>query len=110
MSISYVYLALAIVAEVVATTALTASNGLTRPAPVVIMALGYATAFVFLALSLRAIPVGVAYAIWSGVGVVLITGIGWVLFRQTLEPPALAGIGLILAGVLVLHLSGAGHA
>ena len=110
MSMSYVYLALAIVAEVVATTALTASNGLTRPAPVVIMGLGYAVAFVFLALSLKVIPVGVAYAIWSGVGVVLITGIGWALFRQTLEPPALAGIGLILAGVVVLHLSGAGHA
>jgi small multidrug resistance pump len=110
MSISYVYLALAILAEVAATTALTASQGLTRPGPVAVMALGYAIAFVFLALSLKTIPVGVAYAIWSGVGVVLITGIGWALFRQTLEPPALAGIGLILAGVVVLHLYGASHA
>jgi len=109
MNLSYIYLALAIVAEVVATTALTASNGLTRPLPILIMVVGYAIAFVCLAFSLKTIPVGVAYAIWSGAGVVLITGIGWVLFRQTLEPLAIAGIGLILTGVVVLHLSGAGH-
>jgi small multidrug resistance pump len=110
MSMSYVYLALAIVAEVIATSALVASQGLTRWMPVVIMAAGYAVAFVFLALSLKSIPVGVAYALWSGIGVVLITGIGWAMFRQTLEPLALAGIALIVAGVVVLHLSGAGHA
>jgi small multidrug resistance pump len=110
MSMSYVYLALAIVAEVIATSALVASQGLTRWTPVVIMAAGYAVAFVFLALSLKSIPVGVAYALWSGIGVVLITGIGWAMFRQTLEPLALAGIALIVAGVVVLHLSGAGHA
>ncbi len=109
MSISYIYLALAIVAEVIATSALTASNGLTRLYPVLVMVIGYGIAFVCLAFSLKTIPVGVAYAIWSGVGVVLITGIGWVLFRQALEPLALAGIGLILTGVVVLHLSGAGH-
>jgi len=110
MGMSYLYLSFAIVAEVIATTALTASQGLTRPGPVVVMALGYAVAFVFLALSLKSIPVGVAYAIWSGAGVVLITCIGWVLFRQTLEPQAIAGIALIVLGVFVLHLSRAGHA
>ncbi len=109
MSISYAYLALAIIAEVIATSALTASKGLTRLYPVLVMVTGYSVAFVCLAFSLKTIPVGVAYAIWSGVGVVLITGVGWVMFRQSLEPLALAGIGLILMGVVVLHLSSAGH-
>lgn len=100
----YLYLAIAIVAEVIATSALNASHGFTRTGPSVVVVIGYGIAFYCLALALRAIPVGLAYAIWSGVGVALITLIGWVVFRQTLDTAALAGIALIVAGVLVIQL------
>ncbi|MFO7285731.1 MAG: SMR family transporter [Gammaproteobacteria bacterium] len=96
-------LSAAIVSEVIATSALKASDGFTKPGPVVLVVLGYAAAFYFLALTLRAIPVGVAYAVWSGVGIVLICLIGWLLFGQRLDAPALIGIGLIIAGVVVLN-------
>ena len=66
--------------------------------------LGYGVAFYFLALTLRVIPTGIAYAVWSGVGIVLISAIGWVWFRQALDPPAMIGMGLIVAGVLVINL------
>lgn len=97
-------LAVAIVAEVIATSALKASDGFTRPLPTVIVAVGYGVAFWMLALSLRSIPVGIAYAVWSGAGVLLISLIGWLLFKQTLDAAALAGMALIVAGVLVIHL------
>jgi small multidrug resistance pump len=71
---------------------------------------GYGVAFYFLSLSLRSIPVGVAYAIWSGVGVALITLIGWLVFKQKLDAPALAGILLIVAGVVVIQVFSNGHA
>jgi small multidrug resistance pump len=102
--VSYVYLAIAILCEVVATSALKSSDGFTRPAPTALMAIGYAVAFYCLSLTLRTIPVGVAYAIWSGVGIVLIAVIGWAIYRQGLDAPALLGIGLIIAGVLVVNL------
>ncbi|MFA7505971.1 MAG: SMR family transporter [Burkholderiaceae bacterium] len=98
------FLGVAIVAEVVATSALKASEGFSRWMPSLVVIAGYAIAFYFLSLTLRAIPVGVAYAIWSGLGVVLITAVGWIVFGQKLDLPALAGIGLILAGVLVMNL------
>ncbi|MDT2020928.1 SMR family transporter [Methylocella sp. CPCC 101449] len=104
MSFSYVYLALAIVSEVMATTSLAASQGLTRPWPVVAMACGYAVAFIFLALSLKSIPVGIAYAIWSGAGIVLVASIGWALFRQPLDMPAVVGLGLIIAGISIMQI------
>ncbi len=104
MSIGYLYLAIAIVAEVIATSALKASDGFTRLGPSVVVALGYGIAFYFLSLVLKTVPVGVAYAVWSGVGIVLITGIGWLLLKQPLDAPALLGIGLIVAGVLVIQL------
>jgi small multidrug resistance pump len=72
--------------------------------PSLIVVLGYGVAFYFLALTLRTIPVGVAYAIWSGTGIVLITAIGWTFFRQSLDAPAIIGIGLIVVGVLVVNL------
>lgn len=108
---NWIYLLLAIVAETVATSALKASNGFTQLWPSAITVVGYAIAFYFLALTLRTIPVGVAYAIWSGLGIVLITGVGWVVFKQTLDAPALIGIGLILAGVIVMNVfsRSAGH-
>ncbi|ALN79188.1 MULTISPECIES: DMT family transporter [Lysobacter] len=104
MNIGYLYLTIAIAAEVVATSALKASEGFTRTVPSLIVGIGYATAFYFLSLVLRTVPVGVAYAIWSGVGIVLIAAIGWLFMKQTLDAGALAGIGLIVAGVAVIQL------
>lgn len=97
------YLCVAIVLEVVATSALKASDGFTRLLPSVVVVVGYAAAFYTLSISLRTMPVGVVYAIWSGVGVVLITLVGWLLFGQKLDGPALLGIVLISAGVIVLN-------
>ena len=100
----YLLLMIAILAEVVATSALKASNGFSHPLASIVVVLGYALAFYCLAFVLRTIPVGVAYALWSGIGIALITSIGWVIFRQPLDAAALAGIGLIVAGVLVIQL------
>jgi small multidrug resistance pump len=101
---SYLYLAIAIVAEVIGTSALKAAEGFTRPGPSLVVIVGYGAAFYFLSLALKTIPVGIAYTIWSGVGVALITLIGWVVFRQRLDAPALAGLALIVAGVAVIQV------
>jgi small multidrug resistance pump len=101
---SWLYLTVAIIAEVIATTALKASEGFTRLDPAVLTAAGYAIAFYCLALTLRTIPVGIAYAVWSGAGIVAISVIGYVMFKQTLDTAALIGIGLIVAGVVVLNV------
>ncbi len=100
----WTYLAIAIITEVIATSALKATAGFTRPWPALIVVLGYGVSFYFLALTLRTVPVGLTYAIWSGVGIVLISIIGFLLYDQRLDAAALAGIGLIIAGVLVIHL------
>jgi len=100
--ISWLYLGVAIVAEVIATSALKMSDGFTRLWPSLIVIAGYACAFWLLALTLRSIPVGVAYAIWSGLGIVLIALIGVVLFGQKLDAAAILGMGLIVSGVIVL--------
>lgn len=100
----YVTLFFAIVFEVVATTALKAADGFRAPLPSVIVVIGYAAAFYLLSLTLRSMPVGIAYAIWSGLGQVLVLALAWGLYGQTLDLPAFVGIGLILAGVLVLAL------
>lgn len=99
----YLYLAIAIAAEVIGTSALKAAEGFTRLVPSLVVIVGYGAAFYFLSLALKVIPVGIAYAIWSGVGVALITLIGWVLFKQRLDAPALAGLALIVAGVVVIQ-------
>jgi small multidrug resistance pump len=101
---SYLYLAIAIISEVIGTSALKASNEFTRVIPSLITLVAFVTAFYFLSLTLRTIPVGIAYAIWSGVGIVLISLIGRFVFGQELDPPALIGMGLIVAGVLVINL------
>lgn len=105
------HLALAILLEVIATSALAATQGFTRLLPSVVVVLGYGGAFYFLSLALRAWPVGIAYALWSGIGVVLVSAAGWVLYGQRLDAAAVLGIGLILAGVLVINLlsGSAGH-
>jgi small multidrug resistance pump len=100
----YFYLAVAIVAEVVATSALKAADGFSRLVPSIIVVTGYAVAFYFLSLTLRTMAVGVVYAIWSGVGIALICIIGALLYKQTLDLPGIVGIGLIISGVLVLNL------
>lgn len=101
---SYIYLVTAIIAEVVATSLLKASDGFTRPWPTAAMALGYTVAFYFLSLTLRDLPTGIAYAIWSGLGIVLVTVIAWFVQGQRLDVAALAGMGLIIAGVVVMNL------
>jgi small multidrug resistance pump len=102
--VSYLYLSIAIIAEVIGTSALKASEGFTRPGPVLITIIGYGAAFYFLSLTLKTIPVGIAYAIWSGAGIVLISLIGYALFRQALDLPAIIGMALIIAGVAVINL------
>ncbi|WP_417585232.1 DMT family transporter [Pelagibacterium sp.] len=107
---TYVFLFCAIVAEVIGTSALKAANGFTNLVPSVVVVLGYAAAFYFLSLTLRTMPVGVAYAIWSGLGIVLISLVGWLVYKQTLDLPALIGMGLIIAGVIVINtFSRTGH-
>ncbi|GGA44928.1 DMT family transporter [Pelagibacterium lentulum] len=101
---TYVYLLTAIVFEVIATSALKAADGFTRLGPSLIVVAGYAAAFFFLSLTLRTLPVGVAYAIWSGLGIVLISIAGWVLYRQMLDAPAVIGMVLIVAGVIVINV------
>ncbi len=101
---NWLYLSLAIVAEVAATSALKAADGFTRLAPSLVAVAGYAIAFWLLSLALRAIPVGVAYAIWSGVGIALISLIGWVAYGQRLDAAAIAGLALIVAGIVVLSV------
>ncbi|MGP1665591.1 MAG: DMT family transporter, partial [Rhodanobacter sp.] len=101
---AWLTLALAILAEVIGTSALKASEGFTRLWPSVVVLAGYGVAFYFLSLTLRHIPVGIAYAVWSGAGTVLITVIGVLVFRQKIDLAGVLGIGLIVAGVLVLNL------
>jgi len=100
----YVYLGIAIVCETIATSSLKASDQFSRLVPSVVTVVMYLISFYLLALTLRTMPVGIAYAIWSGAGVVLIALVGWLWFKQSLDVPAMAGIGLIIAGVLVLNL------
>ncbi|WP_257388029.1 DMT family transporter [Tahibacter caeni] len=101
---NWLFLAVAIVSEVAATSALKASDGFSRLWPSLLVVAGYAVAFYFLSLTLRAIPVGVAYAVWSGLGIVLVTAVAWLAYGQKLDAPALLGTGLIVAGVLVMNL------
>ncbi len=101
---AYLALLIAIAAETVGTSALQASQQFTRLWPSLLVAVAYAASFWFMALALRTMPVGIVYAIWSGLGIVFIAAIGFVVFGQRLDLPALLGIGMILAGILVIHL------
>ena len=100
----YVILGLAIICEVIATSALKQTNQFTRIVPSLITLVGYAGAFYFLSMVLRNIPLGIAYAIWSGAGIVLVALVGWLLFKQQLDVPAIIGICMIIGGVLVINL------
>ena len=103
LAVPYLYLTVAIIFEVIGTSALKASDTFTRLVPSLVTLVAYPVCFFFLALSLRTIPVGIAYAIWSGLGIVLIALIGWFWFKQTLDGPALLGLALIIAGVVVAN-------
>ncbi len=100
----YVYLLIAILSEVAATTALKASDQFSRLWPSVIVVLGYASAFYFMSITLKNIPVGVTYAIWSGVGIILISVTGYFFYQQKLDTPAMIGMAFIIAGVLIINL------
>ncbi|GAK83674.1 ethidium bromide-methyl viologen resistance protein EmrE [Vibrio ponticus] len=100
----YVYLTIAIIAEVIATGALKSSAGFTKLAPSLLVVVGYGVAFYFLSLVLRTIPVGIAYAIWSGLGVVLISLVAAVVFKQKLDMAAIVGMTLIVSGVIVINM------
>jgi small multidrug resistance pump len=102
---NWTYLAFAIISEVIATSVLKSANGFTQLVPSVIVVFGYAIAFYFLSLTLRTVPIGIAYAIWSGVGIVLISIIGWIAYGQKLDLTAILGIGLITSGVVIVNLS-----
>ncbi len=104
MKAAYIYLAVAIVAEVVATSALKASEEFTRWIPSLIVVIGYGAAFYYMTLVLRSIPIGITYAVWAGLGIVLVTVAGAVLYKQTPDIPAIIGIGLIVAGVIVINV------
>lgn len=100
----YALLGIAIVAEVIATSAMRASEGFSRLLPSVVVVLGYGTAFYCLSLTLKSIPVGIVYAVWAGAGIVLITLVAVLLYRQVPDVPAIIGLGLIISGVAVLNL------
>ena len=100
----YLYLAIAIAAEVVATTSMKAIDGFNKPLPLLLVIGGYAIAFWMLILVVRTIPVGIAYAIWAGLGIVLVSIAALVLYQQKLDLPAVLGMGLIVSGVLVIQL------
>lgn len=101
---NWLYLAAAIIGEVVATSTLKSSEGFSRVIPSVVVVLGYGVSFYFMSLALKSIPVGIVYAIWAGVGIVLVAAIAWFLHGQKLDLWALVGIGLIVAGVAVINL------
>ncbi len=100
----WIFLSVAIISEVIATSALKASDGFSRLWPSLIVAFGYMSAFYFLSLTLKTMPVGVVYAIWSGAGIALITLVAWTFFGQKLDIPAIIGLIFIVAGVIILNL------
>ena len=101
---AYLYLALAILAETIATSALKASEEFTKILPSAIVLVGYGISFYFMTLVLRTIPIGITYAVWSGIGIVLIAVVGAIFYKQIPDIPAVIGMGLIIAGVVVIHL------
>lgn len=98
-----VSLFIAIIAEVLATTALKSSNGLSRLLPSIAVVFGYAISFYFLSITLKSMPTGIAYALWSGIGIILISLLGWFVHKQSLDLPAMLGLALIIAGVFVIN-------
>lgn len=104
MPLHYIFLIIAVAAETIGTTALQASNQFTRAGPTVLVVVAYAVAFYFLGIALKYIPVGIAYALWSGLGIVLIALIGFAVFGQVLDFAAILGLGMIIAGIVVIQV------
>ncbi|BAU76922.1 DMT family transporter [Metapseudomonas furukawaii] len=107
----YIYLAIAIAAEVIATTSMKAIDGFNKPLPLILVIGGYTLAFWMLTMVVKSIPVGIAYAIWAGLGIVLVSIAALVLYQQKLDAPAVVGMGMIVSGVVVIQLfsSSTGH-
>lgn len=101
---AYLYLAIAIVGEVIATSALKASEEFTKLVPSIVVVVGYGIAFYFMTLTIRTLPIGITYAIWSGVGIVLVSVAGAIFYKQILDIPAIIGIGFIILGVIVINV------
>ena len=101
---NWIFLFIAVLGEVVATTSLKLSEGFTQVVPSIIVVIGYAVAFYALSLTLKAIPLGIAYAVWSGLGIVLVSIIGWFVFAPKLDAWAIIGMSLIVCGVVVLNV------
>lgn len=102
--IAYVYLLIAVVAEVIATSAVNASKGFTQWIPSTITCIGYVIAIYFLALTMKSIPMGITYALWSGAGIVFISMIGWIVFKQHLDIAAMIGLAFILFGIVIINV------
>lgn len=100
----WIFLAAAIVSEVIATSALKSTESFTRPIPSLVVVVGYVLAIYLLGLTLKTIPVGIAYAIWAGLGIVLVAAVSWLMYGQRLDLPAVVGILLIIAGVAIINL------
>jgi small multidrug resistance pump len=100
----YLFLVISIIAEVIATTALKASASFSKLWPSLVVVFGYGIAFYCLSIALRKIPIGIAYAIWCGIGIVFISILGWVFYRQSLDAPAWIGIVLIMTGVVIINV------
>ncbi len=104
MRMAYIYLTIAVICEVIATSSLKATHEFTRLVPTLVVITGYLAAFYFLTLSLKTLTIGVTYAIWSGLGIVLIAIFGYIIYREMLDIPAIIGIVLILAGIVVINI------
>jgi small multidrug resistance pump len=100
----WLFLAIAIISEITATSSLKASAGFTRVIPSIVVVIGYALSFYFLSLTLKVIPIGIAYAIWAGLGIVLLAIVGWVFYDQQLDTAALVGMSFIVTGVVIMNL------
>ena len=101
---AYLYLSIAIIAEVMATSSLKASEEFTKPIPSILVIVGFLVALYFMTLTLRTIPVGITYAIWSGLGIVLVGLISFILYKEIPDFPAIIGMGLIISGVVVINV------
>ena len=104
MNMAYVYLVIAVISEVIATSALHSSKGFTIWQPTVITCIGYLIAIYFLSLTMKTIPMGMTYALWSGAGIVFISSVGWIFFKQHLDTAAMIGMGFILFGIVIINV------
>ena len=101
---AFLYLLIAVIAEVLATSAITAINGFTAPLPIVLTIIVYAIALFFLGLTFKSIPMGLAYALWSGAGIILISTVGWIYFKQQLDFAAVVGLSFMIIGIVIIHM------